>query len=126
FNGLNKFDYGKGKFVQFLNNTEDSTTISDNSIWNLFESSKGVLWIGTANGLNRYDKENHTFERFYYDQQNDSSLSNNYVLDIYEDKEGVIWVATTEGLNKMLVGENGKVKFNRYFHQPGEPTSLSN
>ena len=37
-------------FIHYKNDPDDPTSISDNSIFSIYEDSKGELWIGTVNG----------------------------------------------------------------------------
>lgn len=62
--GLSRYDgYG---FVYYLKDANDSTTISDNFIINLYEDKSGILWVSTLNGLNKFNREKETFKRFSY------------------------------------------------------------
>lgn len=60
-NGLNKFD--GYTFDHFINDPDDSTTISNSWIFDITEDLNGDLWIGTKNGLNKYDKRKGHFKR---------------------------------------------------------------
>lgn len=53
-NGLNKFD--GYSFEQFFNDPADTTTISNNWIFDIAEDADGNIWIGAKGGLNKYDK----------------------------------------------------------------------
>ena len=57
--GLNKFDgYA---FEKYLNDPDDSTTISSNWIYAITEDISGCIWIGTKRGLNKLDKKTGRF-----------------------------------------------------------------
>lgn len=72
----------------------------------LFEDSKGIVWIGTlSKGVARYDplalndgKEPLTFVT------TDNGLAGNTVIDIVEDREGTLWFGTHTGLSKYSNG----------------------
>ena len=52
-NGLNRFDGTNFKVYRHQQNKSNS--ISDNSIWSLYEDREGNIWIGTKGGtLNKY------------------------------------------------------------------------
>ena len=60
-NGLNRFD--GYKFEVYINDMNDSTSISDNWIYSLSEDKDNFLWIGTRDGLQKYDRINQTFTK---------------------------------------------------------------
>lgn len=83
--GLNRFD--GYEFKIYRNNPSDSTSLIKNSILQIYEDSRGGLWVSTANGgLHRY---NHTLDNF--------TRLNEYSFDceirtFYEDRD-YIWIA---------------------------------
>src|SRR3989337_1939364 len=46
--GLNKYDGYKFNIYKY--NSLDSTSISDNFIWTIYEDREGTVWIGTNSG----------------------------------------------------------------------------
>jgi len=76
--GLNRFD--GYTFKVFTHEAYNTNTISSNVINELFEDSKGRLWIGTEdNGLNVYDKTKGIFRRIVHEPNNPNSLSGNRI-----------------------------------------------
>ena len=62
--GLNRFD--GFEFKTFYYEPADSTSLSNNFIWKIFEDSQKNLWIGTfGGGLCLFDRELETFKTFY-------------------------------------------------------------
>lgn len=77
--GLNRYD--GYNFKVFSHNAYNINTISSNVIKELFEDSKGRLWIGTEdNGLNVYDKTKGVFRRIVHEPNNPNSLSGNRIM----------------------------------------------
>ncbi len=72
--------------------------LSQNNVTDIFQDSRGYLWIGTKAGLNMYD--GNTLEIFKNDPEEAGSISNNMIYGICEDSQGNIWVGTENGLNK--------------------------
>jgi len=74
-----------------------SDGLPDNRVRNLFQDSKGYLWVGTMNGLCRFD--GYGFRKYY---KNDSrySISGNWVHAIAEDQNSDLYIGTREGLSK--------------------------
>src|SRR5690554_230828 len=64
--------YGANPLVRF-NYLTTQEGLSQNHITDIFQDSKGFLWIGTFNGLNRYD--GYTIKTFHNEYGNDKSLS---------------------------------------------------
>lgn len=102
-----------------------SNQISYNSIWHVFEDSKGVVWVGTrGGGLNSIEfTQNHeVIRRYSHNPQNENTLSSNRVRVIFEDRAGTLWLGTHGGLNRF----NRKTgKFHAYKNDIKNRTSLS-
>ncbi len=65
-----------------------------NTVYKIFQDSKGYLWLGTdGGGVSKFDGRKHT----YFKKEN--GLLGNVVRDIIEDKNGKIWFATDEGIS---------------------------
>jgi signal transduction histidine kinase/ligand-binding sensor domain-containing protein len=108
--GLDLFDRKSGRFYHYINNPEDSTSICDNSLIQLYEDSRHQLYITTNNGvsvidLNAYDFSDSApalkFKNLVH-TENKNSISNNVALSIKEDNHGNIWFGTKgSGLDKL-------------------------
>lgn len=109
-NGLNRYD--GYKFTIFINNPQDSTSISGNYIRCIYEDSKGNLWIGTeSNGLNLFDRTLEIFSSFNTNNIK-GSLSSNSIFSIVEDSKGTLWIGTKNGLNIYNYRQNNFSKLN--------------
>ena len=65
----------------------------------IFQDSRGFLWIVTQEGLNKYNGLK--LENFRSSLTDSASISTDYVSRVAEDSEGNLWVATVGGgLNK--------------------------
>ncbi len=119
--GLNKYNGYEFDIYRF--DPTDSTSISDNKIYSLYQDSDSVLWIGTRFGLNYYDRIRDKFVRFYKRPgENQGGLSGNFIRCINEDKDGNIWIGTIgAGLNKYVKDEN---KF-YHFETPGVENNVT-
>jgi signal transduction histidine kinase/ligand-binding sensor domain-containing protein len=85
------------KFVSFTHKSGDKGAISSNTIYCVFESQAGVIYIGTHNGLNVYNEETGKFKVF----TTSDGLPNNVVYGILEDEENNnLWLSTNYGLSK--------------------------
>lgn len=87
--------------------------MSNETVTNIFQDSKGYLWFGTWDGLNKYD--GYTFTKYKFDHSNPNSLSSNFIYTIWEDQQGLIWLGTNDGLCKF---DRYSEKFTRYKPDP--------
>ncbi len=73
--------------------------LSQGTIKDIFQDSRGYIWIATQDGLNRYNGYDITI--FRHSGIDINSISNNNILCITEDHEGNLWIGTNGGgLNK--------------------------
>lgn len=67
--------------------------LPSNSIRNIYQDSKGFLWLGTLNGLSRYD--GNSFLNFQPETSHEQiSLTDNRINYIKEDRNGFLWIGT--------------------------------
>jgi len=96
--GLNRFD--GYKFVNYFNDPQNSTSLSNNTVNALHSSISGGIWVGTnGGGLNYFDPQTQSFTDYLSLPDTPTSLSNNYVTAVLEDSSGKVWVGTENGLN---------------------------
>ena len=70
--------------------------LSNSHINQIYQDSKGYIWIATENGLNKFN--GYEFEVYSSVPNDSTSLHGNFVSYIYEDSCGLFWVATSNGL----------------------------
>ncbi|MBN2572447.1 MAG: hypothetical protein JXA68_09990, partial [Ignavibacteriales bacterium] len=90
------------KFRHYLHNPNDSSSLSNNRIYKIYEDKDGILWIGTfGGGLNKFYKDTGKFKRYRNDISNSTTISDDRVLSILENEDNTLWVGTFGGgLNK--------------------------
>lgn len=77
--GLDRYD--GYTFKTFTTDPQDTSSISSNTLSNLFEDSKGRIWIGTYDaGVNVYDKKSGRFFRIAQKAGDQSGLSGNRIV----------------------------------------------
>jgi signal transduction histidine kinase/ligand-binding sensor domain-containing protein len=94
---LNRWDGYKYKY--FLNDKNDSTSISSNKIQSLIIDRDQLMWAGTLNGLNCFNPVTESFTHFFHNSNIPGSISSDNVTSIQEDPDGNLWVGTDNGIN---------------------------
>ena len=98
--GLWRIDRRNGQRQQFVNQPNDSLSLSSNSLFCLSADPTDAnrLWIGTfGNGLCLFDKRTGQFRRF----TKANGLPNNVVYSVIPDAYGYLWMGTNKGLCRM-------------------------
>ena len=129
--GLYKLDPKSGKFTAYHNIPGDTSSLSNDNVFSIFEDSKGNFWIGTnGDGLHSMDRATGKFTRYPYNPANPEKFSRppvNKVLDntlvtfITEDVHGRLWIGSSEaGIN---VFDPGTKKLTHYGGVDGDKTN---
>lgn len=92
FEGLTRWD--GHNFVRYQHSEKDSTTLSYNIAYCVFEDSQRRLWIGTIGGLNLYDREKDCFIKCNLNDDGTRVPVN----AICEDSKHRLWLGTSNGL----------------------------
>ena len=102
--GLDCYDPHTGKTSYYRYSKDDSTTVSNNNTYCIYQDHLGYIWVGTdGGGICKLDPETGKFTRYAYIQNNLFDRNNHGALDddqtyfIVEDKNGTLWVGTNSG-----------------------------
>ncbi len=93
---------GDYSFTKFAHNPSDKHSLSGNSVYTIFQDSKGRIWVGTLDGgLNLLQEHNGRIS--FLNKQNGLGIYPRYglymeVRNISEDRWGRVWVGTIDGL----------------------------
>ncbi|HEX9660507.1 MAG TPA: two-component regulator propeller domain-containing protein, partial [Rhodothermales bacterium] len=126
--GLARFDRATEEFRRFEHDSLDASSVTAGVVWAIFEDSRGVLWVGTADedpdagGLNRFDPGSNRFKRYQHNPSDPESISASAVGSIAEDLAGNLWVGTRRGLNRF---NRDTEVFTHFKYNPDDPTSIS-
>ena len=89
-------------------------SISDDSVWEIFEDSDRNLWIGTlTQGVDVFNRERQEF--YHYRQGEPNSIHSSYISALMEDSQGNIWIGTGYGIDVF------NKKTNRFTHYLNDP-----
>jgi signal transduction histidine kinase/ligand-binding sensor domain-containing protein/CheY-like chemotaxis protein/HPt (histidine-containing phosphotransfer) domain-containing protein len=116
--GLQRLD-SDGHLTSYQHDPAVGASLADNVLRPMLEDRQGRFWIGTIDGLDLMDRATGKFRHFRHDPLDPTSLSHDEVHYLLEDHRGTLWVGTAVGLNKMVVGADGKPRFERYTSRDG-------
>lgn len=80
----------------------------------LYEDSRGLIWIATRDGLNLYDPKRDHAQRVAFPQGDGISR---FISGIVEDNNGTMWITAGSSVaNIILTPEEGEAKYEFRFH----------
>jgi signal transduction histidine kinase/ligand-binding sensor domain-containing protein/DNA-binding response OmpR family regulator len=120
--GLNRYD--GHTFIVYRHEPGNEASLSDNTIYSMFEDHAGTLWIGTANGgLNKFDPATGRFAHYKYRPGQTGGPSGNQLQSVQEDQQGRIWMAVAgSGVNRF---DPSTGAFTHFIHDPKDSTTLA-
>ncbi len=95
--------------------------LSHGIVYNIFQDSKGFLWISSQVGLNRYDGYN--FKVYLHNPLDTNSISANSTGPVLEDRQGFLWIGTWGGGINRFNPKNGT--FRAFRNNPKDPSTIS-
>ncbi|MDW7690245.1 two-component regulator propeller domain-containing protein [Flammeovirgaceae bacterium SG7u.111] len=100
--GVIFYDMNRQQYINhpFYDNKEP-LRISNNLVNDVFEDSRGLLWIATRSGLNLIDPNTDQVTMF----EEVNGLSTDIINCIEEDDEKAIWISKSSGLSQINVVE---------------------
>ncbi len=144
--GIYLYDPSTNRFRNYRHTPGNSNSLIANTIYTVYEDSKGWFWIGTDGGLDRLimskgkgvDRKILNIKHYKPNPYDSTGLSNNDVISILEDKSGVLWIGTEGGLNKLRPAgmhgnstysgskNEGTLRFTHYTEKDGLPDDVIN
>ena len=122
--GLNKYD--GYNFKIFKNNPSDSTSLTDNFIFSIYEDQSDILYIETQSGtLHQYKPRSESFQIVYMDSLNLKRAKVSTVGAMFQESSGIKWtggLGSGTGLKRLDI-KTGKTTL--FKHDSADPYSLS-
>lgn len=114
FNGIDVFNWVKGKTITYLNDKNDDFSLGKGAIQDIYRDSMNQIWIGSFwGGLQRYRPETDDFISFTHEPLNKNSIAGNDVRSITQDFEGNLWLCTHgKGISKFNIETEQSINYN--------------
>lgn len=95
--GLCRYDILTDEFTYYVNEKDNSNSLSSNTVSSIMQDSKGYIWLSTdRGGICRYDKQTDQFTTY----STKDGLPDDVAYAILEDNSGNLWFGTNRGLVK--------------------------
>ncbi|MCK9290140.1 MAG: two-component regulator propeller domain-containing protein [Bacteroidales bacterium] len=120
--GLFIYDPATESLEAFMNLPDQSHSISDNRVYDIFTDKEGTVWIGTFNGLNKLSRLAPNFRPYRTKSDQQYGMSDNSIWCFEQDGEDKLWIGTGKGINIWDMSNNS---FSYLKHDPNNPNSLS-
>ena len=69
--------------------------LSQNTVYEVFQDSRGYLWMGTQGGLDRFN--GYDFKQYEHESSDTTSIVDGWIRSIQEDEDGTLWLGTANG-----------------------------
>ena len=79
-----------------------SEGLSNNTVMDIIQDGRGVMWFATHNGLSCYDGYDFTYYR--HDPEDSTSISSNLLLCLEKDRDGNLWIGGDNGFSLFTPG----------------------
>ncbi|MGD0590882.1 MAG: two-component regulator propeller domain-containing protein, partial [Bacteroidota bacterium] len=118
---LNAYKTGVYNFIHYKNNSSKESSLSNNSIYSLFQDNQGEIWVGTfGDGINLINPESEKFIHCMVIPGVKNSLGNNSVNAFLEEND-FLWIGTGGGLDRYNKRDD---TFKHYVHDPLNKKSI--
>ncbi|WP_316804484.1 two-component regulator propeller domain-containing protein [Pedobacter nototheniae] len=105
--GIKIFDPATQQFSILEHDPADSESLSQNSVYSIYQDKQGIFWVGTYYGGINYVTPNLSPFKKYPVSKSGNALNNNVISSMLEDRKGNVWICTEGGgLNFFNKAEN--------------------
>lgn len=101
--GVTILNLSNQTFHNITEDTQGRDLHSNQSVIQVYEDSRGLIWIATRDGLYLYDMEKKSMKPVY-----SSMTSERFISGITEDESGNMWVTTAKGVTNIILTQPEK------------------
>jgi len=105
----------------YVHDPADSTSITSNCIFTVFEDNSGTLWLATDEGLCKYNRKTDDFTTY---RVNREEIFYNLMFAIFEDSKNNLWVGTMGGGLAKFDREKCEFEFTTFASDIDNPSEL--
>lgn len=117
--GMRVYHPMTNSYEKLLGNRKNDTSFSHMQMTQVFEDSRGLLWVATHCGLNVYDRRSDKIIIL------PEELGSSVIYGVVEDDDKTMWVAASSGVYHVIV--SGKEAFYDYtIRKYGAPNTIDN
>ena len=121
--GLSVLDLESRQFTNLHGTRSGQDEFANLNLNQVFQDSRGLLWIATREGLNIYDMKMDVLTLL----SEEDGLSSQLITGIAEDDNKNIWVATAKGLTNIILSLDAKTgKYTYRFYTYSDMDGLQN
>ena len=102
--GLLRQDLTGKKEKLFVNDPQNSNTITAGSVSSMRADASGNLWLGTRGGLDKFDPATGKFVHYKHDPKNPGSIAGNNIDYLFLDHNKSLWITSDSGISRMDTG----------------------
>lgn len=95
--GLNYYNPNTRQFKTYRHTSNDPSTLSNDSVYDIVEMDDGSYWVGTDIGLNQLHFSSGDFDRHYFVKGQPNTISNDYIYNLFIDRDHNLWITTVGG-----------------------------
>jgi ligand-binding sensor domain-containing protein len=110
--GLIRYDPEAQSTRRFVHDPNDSTSLFNNIVFDIYESTDHQLWIGTVSGLNSMDLDNFQMRRYQNVVDSIPGAVRSSIAGIFEDSYSNLWLSM--GPNGGLTRKTPSGRFKQY------------
>ena len=101
--GLIIMNISTTEMTYLVGNTTSIKKFTNNYVTQVYEDSRGLIWVGTREGVNVLNLENDVLDHLTERQ----GICNNNICGIAADANQNMWITTRNGVCRILVQRNG-------------------
>lgn len=103
-NGITIFDIQTGHSEILMGNRKGDQSFTNLNVNQVYEDSRGLIWVGTREGLNIWDPKQDKITQLY----KSDGLTDNVISGIIEDNQHNMWITTSNGVSNIIIHTDSK------------------
>ncbi len=111
-NGINVYSPSAKTFERWNGNKKGTQRFSHQNVNDVYEDSRGLLWVATVEGLNIYDRKNDEI----IIPVSSPGLGNEIIQAIVEDNNKNMWVTSSSSISNIIVNVDPTTGMYTYTH----------